>query len=183
VLRGAIKEIFNLIALIVSVLITLYHYDIFLILFQVTPGPVVNVVSTIGVFIISFIIIMLINAWILYALTPIRLNVVDRFFGFFLGFAKGVIFAYLIFAFINVFYYSLYYNAEDQKQNNNDVYYYLPSWVKGSNIYTILIYLDENINKTIPESVHANIKEFTESFESKVKNDERKKEIQPKRKS
>lgn len=174
ILRGAIKEIFNLFALVLSILITLHHYDLFLILFQVERGPAVNIISAIGVFVVSFIIIMLINAWIVYSLTPIRLNIPDRFLGAFIGCAKGIFFGYALFVFINVFYYALYYNAEDQKKNKDDLYYYLPHWVKDSSAYSALIYLDENVNRAVPESVNENIKEFGESFSNKLKSDQKK---------
>ena len=167
--RGFVKEFFGFCCLLASVFLAFYHYDLFLNLFEINHGPVVSVVSGVAVFIVCMILSLLFNGWFMYALKPIRLGMFDRSFGVLFGAFKGIFFCYLVFAVLNVFYYSLTSNQDLAKQSERD--FYLPNWIKSTRSYNALSYIDDFFNYLLPVDYCKKIRLFGESFALKIESD------------
>ncbi|ACT69775.1 CvpA family protein [Neorickettsia risticii] len=162
VLRGAIKEVFGAAVVIISVMVTYHNADIFLELFDVKPGPIVVPLSGISVFITSFVILGLINGWILYLISPVRLGPADRVLGGFFGVLRGIAYCYLLFAVLNIFYYAL--NGDEIGNSSREAGYYLPTWLKNAKSFSALNYLDSAVNSLIPDEVFASLRTYSATF-------------------
>ena len=166
ILRGFIKEIFGLIGIVVAVIVTVCNHDALIQIFKIEKNLVIfEVISTICVFIISFLIVILIQSWIIHALSPIRLRFFDRFLGCFAGAFKGCMISYLLLVMLNMYYYSLYYD-QHKKYDRED--YYLPDWMRDSVSYSVFLPMDVFVNTLIPEDVHQKIESFGDNFSTKA---------------
>ncbi|AHX11726.1 colicin V production family protein [Neorickettsia helminthoeca str. Oregon] len=161
-LRGSIKEIFSAAVIVISAMITYHNGNIFLEFFNVSSGPVVTPLSWIALFIISVVVLGLLNSWIMYLVSPIRLGPTDRVLGLLCGALRGVVYCYLIFAVLNIFYYSL--NGDEEKDLEQKPGYYLPTWLKSAKAYSTLSYLDSSLNAAIPGEVFASLRSYSKTF-------------------
>ena len=66
---------------------------------------VANTLSTVSIFAIITIAVIIVNSQIMYALSPIRLDAAGRLSGIFVGALKGIIFSSIIFFTIDVYYF------------------------------------------------------------------------------
>ncbi|ABD46163.1 CvpA family protein [Neorickettsia sennetsu] len=162
VLRGAIKEVFSAAVVVISVMVTYHNADIFLELFDVKPGPIVVPLSGVSVFITSFVILSLVNSWILYLISPVRLGPADRVLGGVFGVLRGIAYCYLLFAVLNIFYYAL--NGDEIGNSSREPGYYLPIWLKNAKSFSTLNYLDNAVNSLIPDEVFASLRTYSATF-------------------
>ena len=152
-MRGFIKELCALILLLLSVFLTVNHYDFFTINYSkyFDSKVTINMLSTVSVFVILNLIFMIINNWIMYLLSPIRLGFIDRVTGIFLGALKGIMLSYVLFFAVHL-YCHVASNEEDAV---------LPAWIINSYSYQNLFATAENIIDTyVPESLTLKIKEI-----------------------
>ncbi|QHD65448.1 CvpA family protein [Neorickettsia findlayensis] len=162
VLRGAIKEVFSAAVIIISVMFTYHNANVFLELFDVKPGPIVAPLSGVSVFITSFVILGLINGWVMYLIAPVRLGPADRVLGGFFGVLRGIAYCYLLFAMLNVFYYAL--NGDEIEDSSREPGYYLPIWLKSAKSFSALNYLDSAVNSVIPDEVFVSLRTYSATF-------------------
>ena len=160
--RGFIKELCALMFLFLSVFLTANHYDFFVINYskyfdsQVT----LNVLSTISVFIIFNLIFMIMNNWLMYILSPIRLGFIDRVTGIFPGVLRGLLLSYVLFFAVHLYCHTAYGEKEEypSKIEPEDV---LPYWIISSHSYqTLFAAMDDVINVYVPESLILKMKEI-----------------------
>ncbi|MFP3016414.1 MAG: CvpA family protein [Wolbachia sp.] len=166
VTRGFIKELCTLMFLFLSIFLTANHYDFF------TPNyskyfdskVILNILSTISVFIILNLIFMIINNWLMYILSPIRLGFIDRVTGIFLGVLKGILLSYVLFFAVHLYCYTVYDKKEyGKKEEHSEIKAedILPNWIINSHSYQALfVTAEEVIDMYVPESLILKIKEI-----------------------
>lgn len=166
VTRGFIKELCALMFLFLSIFLTANHYDFF------TPNyskyfdskVILNILSTISVFIILNLIFMIINNWLMYILSPIRLGFIDRVTGIFLGVLKGILLSYVLFFAVHLYCYTVYDKKEyGKKEEHSEIKAedILPNWIINSHSYQALfVTAEEAIDMYVPESLILKIKEI-----------------------
>ncbi|MGL9725908.1 MAG: CvpA family protein [Wolbachia sp.] len=161
VTRGFIKELCALMFLFLSVVLTADHYDFFIPNYgkyfdsKVTQ----NIFSAISVFIVLNLIFMVINNWIMYILSPIRLGVIDRVTGIFVGVLRGVLLSYVLFFAVHLYCYTVYDKKESgSKIEAEDI---LPNWIINSHSYqTLFMKVEDIVDMYVPESLILKIKEI-----------------------
>ncbi|MGL9732441.1 MAG: CvpA family protein [Wolbachia sp.] len=159
--RGFIKELCTLMFLFLSVFLTANHYDFFAINYNkyFDSKATQNIFSTISVFITLNIIFMIVNNWLMYILSPIRLGLIDRVTGIFVGAFKGVLLSYVLFFAVHLYCYTAYDKKEEQSKI--EVENILPNWIINSHSYQALFLIIEDIvDMYIPESLILKIKEI-----------------------
>ncbi len=161
-LRGFIKEIFGLIGIILSFVLTYYNYDFFSNIIGIKSKLVSNLVSSFMMYMVVIISITIINSAIMYVLKPLRLGVTDRILGLMVGGAKGFVLSFAFFLIIKVIYYTL--STETDKTEEAVV----PNWVLQSRVYVPFHYIENNLDQVLPESVYDNIKEFGDKLSSEI---------------
>ena len=161
VTRGFIKELCALMLLFLSIFLTANHYDFFTINYSKYFDSKITtaILSIISVFIILNIVFMIINNWVMYILSPIRLGLMDRITGIPLGMLRGILLSYTLFFGVQLYCYTAYSKKEEQfKIEAEDV---LPNWIINSNSYQTLFAATEDVVDTyIPESLILKIKEI-----------------------
>ncbi|QKX01574.1 CvpA family protein [Wolbachia endosymbiont of Cruorifilaria tuberocauda] len=163
VTRGFIKELFALMFLCSSVFLTVNHYDFFTINYSkyFDSEATQNIFSTISVFVVLNFIFMLMNNWLMYILSPIRLGLVDRVTGVCIGILKGILLSHMLFLILYLYCYV----AHDKKEELSKIEEILPDWITGSHSYQVLFVTIENIvNIYVPESLILKIKEVGEEM-------------------
>lgn len=170
VTRGFIKELCALMFLFLSIFLTANHYDFF------TPNyskyfdskVILNILSTISVFIILNLIFMIINNWLMYILSPIRLGFIDRVTGIFLGVLKGILLSYVLFFAVHLYCYTVYDKKEyGKKEEHSEIKAedILPNWIINSHSYQALfVTAEEAIDMYVPESLILKIKEIDQKM-------------------
>jgi membrane protein required for colicin V production len=159
--RGFIKELCALMFLFLSVFLTANHYDFFTINYSkyFDSKITINVLSAISVFIMLNIVFIVINNWIMYILSPIRLGLIDRITGIPLGVFKGMLLSYVLFFSVHLYCHIAYEKPEEQSKIEPEEV--LPTWIVNSQSYQILFSAAEDvINAYIPESLILKIKEI-----------------------
>ncbi|MGL9732339.1 MAG: CvpA family protein [Wolbachia sp.] len=163
--RGFIKELCALMFLFLSVFLTANHYDFFAINYSkyFDSKATQNILSTISVFIILNLIFMIVNNWLMYILSPIRLGLIDRVTGILVGTLRGVLLSYVLFFAVHLYCYTAYDKKEEQsKIEAEDI---LPNWIINSHSYQALFSTIEDIvDVYIPESLILKIKEIGEGM-------------------
>lgn len=157
-MRGFIKELCALMLLLLSVFLTINHYDFFTINYSkyFNSQATINILSTISVFIVLNIIFMIVNNWIMYILSPIRLGLIDRISGMFIGILKGTLLSYALFFTVNLYCHVAYYKQEIEEKQE-----VLPDWIISSYSYQIVFSTaDDIIDTYVPESLISKIKEI-----------------------
>ena len=154
IFRGFIKEVFGLCGICISILLTMQYHDYFSGLYNqyVVSEIIAGILSTITVFILITVIIIIINGWVMHLLSSARCSVIDRFGGLLIGFMKGVVFSYFLFFIIETSCYALLPKAKEDE----DV---LPAWFLNSYYYNVFYVFNTYIDEVIPESTHEKIKE------------------------
>ncbi|WDM85126.1 CvpA family protein [Ehrlichia sp. JZT12] len=154
VFRGFIKEVFGLCGICVSILLTMQYHDYFSNLYNqyVTSEVIAGILSTITVFILITVVIIIINGWVMHLLSSARCSVIDRFGGLLIGFMKGVVFCYFLFFIIETSCYALLPKAKEDEN-------VLPDWFLDSYYYNVFYVFNTYIDEVIPESTHEKIKE------------------------
>lgn len=160
VTRGFIKELFAIFFLFLSIFLTVNHYDFFSVNYNkyFSSELTINIFSTISVFIVLSLIFMIVNNWLMYILSPIRLGLVDRLTGMFLGAIKGIGFSFLVFFAIHLYYSTARgeLNEEEEYRSENII----PELIVNSYSYQILFSnIECTIDTYIPESLILKIKE------------------------
>ena len=153
--RGFIKELFGVVGIILSFILTYYNYDFFTLIIGVKSQLVANIISTFLMYIIVIVSIAIVNSGIMYILRPIRLGFTDRFLGIGVGILKGLFFSFLLFLFLKLVYYTL--STDPEKKEVDKI---LPNWMIISKMYKPFVYIEENINQIVPEYVYENIEKF-----------------------
>ncbi|MGL9759540.1 MAG: CvpA family protein [Wolbachia sp.] len=163
---GFIKELCALMFLFLSIFLTANHYDFF------TPNyskyfdskVTLNILSTISVFITLNLILMIINNWLMYVLSPIRLGFIDRVTGISLGVLKGILLSYVLFFAVYLYCYTVYDKEEygkKEKYSEIKAEEILPKWIINSHSYqTLFVAAEEVIDMYVPESLILKIKEI-----------------------
>lgn len=162
VTRGFIKELCALMLLLLSVFLTANHYDFFIINYSkyFDSKVMLNVLSAVSVFIIFNLIFMIINNWLMYILSPIRLGFIDRVTGIFPGVLRGLLLSYVLFFAVHLYCHTAYGEKDEQssKIESEDV---LPTWIVHSHSYqTLFATMDDVINVYVPESLILKMKEI-----------------------
>ncbi|NEV49913.1 CvpA family protein [Wolbachia pipientis] len=182
VTRGFIKELCALMFLFLSIFLTANHYDFF------TPNyskyfdskVILNILSTISVFIILNLIFMIINNWLMYILSPIRLGFIDRVTGIFLGVLKGILLSYVLFFAVHLYCYTVYDKKEyGKKEEHSEIKAedILPNWIINSHSYQALfVTAEEVIDMYVPELLILKIKEISGEMVDQEKPKNNKKE-------
>ncbi|WCR59070.1 MAG: Colicin V production protein [Wolbachia endosymbiont of Ctenocephalides felis wCfeF] len=177
VTRGFIKELCALMFLFLSVFLTANHYDFFAINYSkyFDSKATQNILSTISVFIIFNLIFMIVNNWLMYILSPIRLGLIDRVTGILVGALRGVLLSYVLFFAVHLYCYTAYDKKEEQsKIEAEDI---LPNWIINSHSYQALFSTVEDVvDVYIPESLILKIKEIGEGMVDQEKPEGDKKE-------
>lgn len=148
VMRGFIKEICALMLLLLSIFLTVNHYDFFTVNYSkyLDSKVTISILSAVSVFIILNLMFMIINNWIMYILSPIRLGFMDRATGMFLGALKGIMFSYVLF-----FAVYLYCHITSDEDKTKEV---LPIWIINSHSYQVLFSTAEDtIDTYVPEQL------------------------------
>ncbi|WP_395463245.1 CvpA family protein [Wolbachia endosymbiont of Cantharis cryptica] len=175
--RGFIKELCALMFLFLSVFLTANHYDFFTINYSkyFDSKATQNILSTISVLIILNLIFMIINNWLMYILSPIRLGLIDRVTGIFIGVLRGILFSYVLFFAVHLYCYTVYDKKEEQsKIEAEDI---LPNWIINSHSYqTLFVTIEDIVDMYIPESLILRIKEIGEGMAAQEKPEGNKKE-------
>ncbi|ABD44842.1 colicin V production family protein [Ehrlichia chaffeensis str. Heartland] len=153
--RGFIKEIFGLCGICVSILLTMRYRSYFSGLYgqYVVSDIISEILSTITVFILITVAIIVVNGWIMHLLSSARCTVIDRFGGLLIGFIKGVVFSYFLFFIIETSCYALLPAAEKE---DDEV---LPTWFVNSYYYNIFYIFNTYVDEIMPESTHEKIQE------------------------
>ncbi|MDG7056050.1 MAG: CvpA family protein [Wolbachia endosymbiont of Meromenopon meropis] len=161
VVRGFIKELCALMFFFLSVFLTANHYDFFIINYSKYFDSRItqDIFSAISVFIILNLIFIIVNNWLMYALLPIRLGLVDRVTGIFIGALKGVSLSCVLFFAVEFYSYIIYSKKEEQfKLEAEEI---LPNWIVNSLSYKILFStIEEVVDIYTPESLILKIKEI-----------------------
>ncbi len=182
VTRGFIKELCALMFLFLSVFLTANHYDFFIPNYSkyFDSKVILNILSTISVFIILNLMFMIINNWLMYILSPIRLGFIDRVTGIFLGVLKGILLSYVLFFAVYLYCYTVYDKKEYGKKEEcseikaEDI---LPNWIINSHSYQALfVTAEEIIDMYVPESLILKIKEIGGEMVDQAKPKNNKKE-------
>ncbi|WP_167896220.1 CvpA family protein [Wolbachia endosymbiont of Brugia pahangi] len=174
--RGFIKELCALMFLFLSAFLTANHYDFFTINYSkyFNSKAMQNIFSTISVFIIFNLIFMIVNNWLMYILAPIRLGLIDRVTGTFVGALRGVLLSYVLFFAMHLYCYTVHDKKEEQsKIEAEDI---LPNWIINSYSYQALFATVEDIvDVYVPESLILKIKEIGEGManQEKLKGDKK----------
>ncbi|WP_353287308.1 CvpA family protein [Wolbachia endosymbiont (group B) of Gerris lacustris] len=163
--RGFIKELCALMFLLLSVFLTASYYDFFIINYNKYFDSKVtqNILSTISVFIILNLTFMTMNNWLMYILSPIRLGLMDRVTGIFVGSLRGILLSYVLFFAVHLYCHTVYDKKEgESKVEAEDI---LPNWIINSHSYQALfVTTEEVINMYVPESLILKIKEIGEEM-------------------
>lgn len=163
--RGFIKELCALMFLLLSVFLTANYYDFFIINYSKYFDSKVtqNILSTISVFIILNLTFMTMNNWLMYILSPIRLGLMDRVTGMFVGALRGILLSYVLFFAVHLYCHTVYDKKEgESKIEAEDI---LPNWIINSHSYQALfVTTEEVINMYVPESLILKIKEIGEEM-------------------
>lgn len=163
--RGFIKELCALMFLLLSVFLTANYYDFFIINYSKYFDSKVtqNILSTISVFIILNLTFMTMNNWLMYILSPIRLGLMDRVTGIFVGTLRGILLSYVLFFAVHLYCHTVYDKKEgESKIDAEDI---LPNWIINSHSYQALfVTTEEVINMYVPESLILKIKEIGEEM-------------------
>ncbi|MFP3035587.1 MAG: CvpA family protein [Wolbachia sp.] len=177
VTRGFIKELCALMFLFLSVFLTANHYDFFAINYNkyFDSKGTQNILSTISVFIILNLIFMIVNNWLMYILSPIRLGLIDRVTGILVGALRGILLSYVLFFAVHLYCCMAYDKKEEQsKIEAEDI---LPNWIINSHSYQALFSTVEDIvDVYIPESLILKIKEIGKGMVDQEKPEGDKKE-------
>ncbi|QOD38810.1 CvpA family protein [Candidatus Wolbachia massiliensis] len=175
--RGFIKELCALMFLFLSVFLTANHYDFFVVNYSKYFGSKAtqNIFSTISVFIMLNLIFMVVNNWLMYILSPIRLGLIDRVTGVFVGALRGILLSYVLFFAVHLYCYTVYDKREEQsKIGAEDI---LPNWIINSHSYQALFATIEDIvDMYVPESLILKIKEIGEEMTDQEKPESDRKE-------
>ncbi|MDM8335513.1 CvpA family protein [Wolbachia pipientis] len=177
VTRGFIKELCALMFLFLSVFLTANHYDFFTINYSKYFDSKVtqNILSTISVFIILNLIFMIINNWLMFILASIRLGLMDKVTGIFIGALRGILLSYALFFAVHLYCYTAY--DKKEKQSKIEVEDVLPNWIINSHSYQALFATVENIiDMYVPESLILKIKEIGEEITDQEKPEDNRKE-------
>ncbi|XGA08232.1 MAG: CvpA family protein [Wolbachia endosymbiont of Xenopsylla cheopis] len=168
-MRGGLKELFGLVGMFLSVILTINHFDFFKMNYMNTKyiesELVANVLSTISIFVIVTTAIIIVNSWIMYVLNPIRLGVTDRLSGIFVGVSKGIIFSSIIFFAIEVYCFTFYTKSENEGSNIEDV---LPSWLTDSHFYPMFHAIENSLNTYVPQSIHSKLEKLGSNLKDAV---------------
>ncbi len=187
-MRGALKELFGLMGMFLSILLTINHFDFFktnyMSMKYIESEFVANILSTISVFVIITTAIVIVNSWIMYVLSPIRLGVVDRLSGIFIGVLKGILFSSILFFIIEIYYFTFYTKNESE---NSDVENILPDWLTDSHSYPLFYTIENNLNKYIPQPLYDKVKKLGHNLNDivskKLQNEEKQEDSKQKNKS
>ncbi|KLT23170.1 membrane protein CvpA [Wolbachia endosymbiont of Armadillidium vulgare str. wVulC] len=177
VTRGFIKELCALMFLLLSVFLTASYYDFFIINYSNYFDSKVtqNILSTISVFIVLNLTFMTMNNWLMYILLPIRLGLMDRVTGIFVGALRGILLSYVLFFAVHLYCHTVYDKKEgESKIEAKDI---LPNWIINSHSYQALfVTTEEVIDMYVPESLILKIKEIGEEMvdQEKSKNNKEK---------
>lgn len=163
--RGFIKELCALMFLLLSVFLTASYYDFFIINYSKYFDSKVtqNILSTISVLTILNLTFMTMNNWLMYILSPIRLGLMDRVTGIFVGALRGILLSYVLFFAVHLYCHTVYDKKEgESKIDAEDI---LPNWIINSHSYQALfVTTEEVINMYVPESLILKIKEIGEEM-------------------
>ncbi|CEI85084.1 CvpA family protein [Ehrlichia minasensis] len=156
VFRGFIKEIFGLCGICISVLLTIKYHGYFANLYSqyVVSDIISEILSTITVFILIIVAMMIINGWIMHLLSSVRCTIIDRFGGLLIGFIKGIVFSYFLFFIIETSCYALSVPKEGEEEEE-----VLPSWFVNSYYYNVFYVFNTYVDDIIPETTHEKIHE------------------------
>ncbi|CCF78010.1 hypothetical protein wOo_01980 [Wolbachia endosymbiont of Onchocerca ochengi] len=175
--RGFIKELCALIFLSSSIFLTINHYDFFTINYSkyFDSKAIQNILSIVSVFIILNFIFMVINNWLMYILSPIRLGLIDRVTGICIGTLRGILLSHILFFVVHLYCYIAYDKKEEKSKIETEEI--LPNWIIRSHSYQALFVTIENIvDMYIPESLILKIKEIGEEMTDQEKSKSNKKE-------
>ncbi|WP_339048243.1 CvpA family protein [Candidatus Mesenet endosymbiont of Phosphuga atrata] len=168
-MRGGLKELFGLVGMFLSVILTINHFDFFKMNYMNTKyiesELVANILSTISICAIITIAIIIVNNWIMYVLNPIRLGVTDRLSGIFVGVLKGIIFSSIIFFAIEVYCFTFYTKSENEGSSAEDV---LPGWLTDSHFYPMFHVIENSLNTYVPQSIHSKIEKLGSNLKDAV---------------
>ncbi|UIP92622.1 CvpA family protein [Wolbachia endosymbiont of Anopheles demeilloni] len=167
--RGFIKELCALMFLLLSVFLTASYYDFFIINYSKYFDSKVtqNILSTISVFIILNLTFMTMNNWLMYILSPIRLGLMDRVTGMFVGALRGILLSYVLFFAVHLYCHTVYDKQEVGSKIEEDI---LPNWIINSHSYQALfVTTEEIIDMYVPESLILKIKEIGEEMANQEK--------------
>ncbi|WP_253299958.1 CvpA family protein [Wolbachia endosymbiont of Chironomus riparius] len=165
VTRGFIKELCALILLFLSIFLTVNHYDFFTINYSkyFDSKVIINIFSTLSVFIMLNLVFMMVNNWIMYILSPIRLGFIDRVTGIFIGGLRGILLSYVLFFAVHLYCRMI----DDKQEEHSEKDEVLPVWIIDSYSYQILFSTAEDIvDAYLPESLILKIKEIGKEITS-----------------
>ncbi len=168
--RGFIKELCALMFLFASIFLTINHYDFFTINYgkYFDSKAIQNILSIVSVFIILNFIFMVINNWLMYILSPIRLGLIDRVTGICIGTLRGILLSHILFSVVHLYCYVAY-NKKEEK-SKIEIEEILPNWIIRSHSYQALFVTIENIvDMYVPESLILKIKEIGEEMTDQEK--------------
>lgn len=175
--RGFIKELCALMFLFLSVFLTANHYNFFAINYSkyFDSKATQNIFSTISVLIILNLIFMIVNNWLMYILSPIRLGLIDRVTGILVGMLKGILLSYVLFFAVHLYCCTAYDKKEgESKIEVEDI---LPNWIINSHSYQALFTsIEDIIDMYVPESLILKIKEIGKEMTDQEKFEDNKKE-------
>ena len=155
--RGFIKSLFSLLTWGGASAISLYFYpDAYDFLSdKISNEKALMVASTIGVFVLVFIVLAFINSRFLILCDFMRGGVIDRSLGFSFGFLMGIFMSCLIFFTMSATSASL--KIGDPEKPG-------PKWLTEAKTYNILEATTGSVMKYLPENTVARIVEYIETF-------------------
>lgn len=182
-IRGGLKELFGLVGIFLSVMLTINHFGFFktnyMSMKYIESELVANILSTISIFVIITMAVVIVNSWIMYALSPIRLGAVDRLSGIFVGALKGIIFSSIIFFAVEIYYFTFYAKSDNEDNSTEDV---LPIWLTDSHFYPMFHAIEGSLNTYIPQSIYDKIEKLGSNLKDAVNKRLQEKEKQEERK-
>ena len=140
---------------------------------------VANTFSTFSIFAIITVAAIIVNSWIMYALSPIRLDAAGRLSGIFVGALKGIIFSSIIFFTIDIYYFTFYTKSSNEDSSTEDI---LPIWLTDSHFYPMFHAIQDGLNTYMPQSIYDKVEKLGSNLKDVVNKKLQEKEKQEERK-
>jgi membrane protein required for colicin V production len=158
VFRGFIKAVFSLVTWGVSVAAAVYFYPS---VHEILAAKIHNqklaiIASSIGVFVIFFAILVIVNVPVIRSMRKITGGFFDRFFGFCFGAARGVLIICLIFFSISLTSKMLHLGKDPDRPG--------PEWFAKSVTYPILEKISATLVALAPEDMPKHLEQTVDKF-------------------
>lgn len=168
--RGFIQTIMSFVAWIGSIFVALYLFPYVqpIIAESISSEIVANSLTFIGIYLASLVFFILLGFQLLLIAEALRFGPVDRSLGLAFGIVRGVVLVTVIFIGIT-FFLSLFGMHDSNEEVNKQK---TPDWLADAQTYNMLQVSASTAMGMVPDDVFDRVKDFAESFDSPLKQDE-----------